>query len=99
MGQYVLRLLFLMSSQLHADFEPLLPRLHGAGLGLFRVHDGEEHRSGEGAALEGDPEDHGGHQRCHLVHVVHRQLLHDGHQHSPPYSHHHGEKTLSSSLM
>lgn len=57
--------------QLHADTESLFPSLHGPGLGLLRVHDGEEHRSGEGAPLEGDPEDHGGHQRCPLVHLVH----------------------------
>lgn len=65
--------------QLHVDIESLFPHLHGTGLGLLCVHDCQEYCAGEGAAAKGDPEGHGGHQRRYLVHLVHRQLPHDGH--------------------
>lgn len=77
--------------QLHDHSEPLLPPVHGAGLGLLCVHDGERHRAGEGAAPEGDPQSHGGQQRGHLVHELHRQLHHDDHEHGAAHLHRHGE--------
>ena len=46
--------------QLHDHAEPLLPHVHGAGLDLLCVHDCEEHRAGEGAASQGDSQNHGG---------------------------------------
>lgn len=41
--------------QIHANAKPLFPHLHGFGLGLFRIHDRQEYRPGEGAPPEGDP--------------------------------------------
>lgn len=85
-------LLIIGDTQLHADSEPLLSDLHGLGLGLLCLYDGEEHRAGEGDEVERDSEGHGCHQPCALVHMVHRHVLHDGLQHSPAYSHYHGKR-------
>lgn len=81
-----------LSFQLHDHAEPLLPPLHGAGLGLLCVHDCEEHRVGEGAAPQGDTENLGGWQRSHLVHQFHRQLPHDDGKHGAANGHCHGKK-------
>lgn len=62
--------LFPFFAQIHADTESMFPHLHGAGLGLLCVHDGEEYCPGEGAPSEGGTKGHGCYQWCHLVHLV-----------------------------